>query len=105
MTRVLYRDRQGNPISSEEMTRLYADPDSRRVGQDRIGPLLVSTVHLVMDHQFDPDGPPLIFETMIFGDDDHEPCWRYSTEAEARAAHESIVAQIRFGRSLEDVNP
>ena len=54
----------------------------------------VSTVWMGLNHRFG-DGPPLIFETMVFpsrddmGDLDSD---RYSTEAEAFAGHERMVA-------------
>jgi hypothetical protein len=38
---------------------------------------------MVFDHQW-ADGPPLIFETMVFGIADYQPQWRYSTEDEAK---------------------
>ena len=55
----------------------------------------VSTVFLGLNHQFG-DGPPLIFETMIFspGPLDQE-CWRYSTESEALVGHAAAVAQLQ----------
>jgi hypothetical protein len=60
----------------------------------------VSTVYLGMNHQWG-DGPPLIFETMVFGGDEGEPCWRYSTEEQARAGHDRVVAALRAGEDLE----
>lgn len=98
-----YYDRAGNPISMMQSVELFNE-DERRVGDDTIGPLRVSTVHLVIDHQWG-DGPPLIFETMVFGDDDHAPCWRYSTEKEARKAHLSVVDQLKAKLPLGEVDP
>jgi len=51
-------------------------------------------VHLVFDHQW-ADGPPLIFETMVFGIAGCEPQWRYSTEEEAKLGHQSVVELLR----------
>ena len=63
----------------------------------------VSTVWLGLDHGYRAT-VPIIFETKVFADD--VPLWddfeeRYSTEEEARQAHESIVACIRAGGSPE----
>ena len=44
----------------------------------------ISTIFLGLDHQFD-DGPPLIFETMIFPNEIY--CERYTTWDEAVAGH------------------
>ena len=53
----------------------------------------VSTVFLGLDHQFE-DGPPLVFETMIFGGDRDQECWRYSTYEQAEKGHAAIVAEF-----------
>jgi hypothetical protein len=75
----------------------------KRIGEDYVGDYCVSTVHLGLNHQFG-EGPPLIFETMVFGADGNEItsfmdlyCDRYSTEAEARAGHERVVAAVKDG--------
>jgi len=58
----------------------------------------VSTVFLGLDHRFDPDGPPMLFETMVFGgsDEQDEICERYSTWEEAEAGHARICVAV-FG--------
>lgn len=58
---------------------------------------VVSTVWLGLNHRFE-DGPPLIFETMVFpqqnnwGEEDME---RYSTLEEAKEGHERMVDKWR----------
>jgi len=55
----------------------------------------VSTVCLGADHAFG-GGPPLIFESMSFGDADHdEMCERYSTWDEAVAGHAAMVEKCK----------
>jgi hypothetical protein len=66
----------------------------------------ISTVFLGLNHQYNPKGPPLWFETMIFEPPDGKPmellkpgyvprhgpecfCDRYSTLAQALAGHEA----------------
>lgn len=54
----------------------------------------VSTVWISLDHSFG-EGPPLIFETLIFGgglDGDME---RYSTLEAAHAGHEAVVQRVK----------
>lgn len=94
-------DRQGNVIPDlMEWARLHNDDNYKRVAQDTIGTLWVSTVWLGLDHSFG-GGPPLIFETMVFdhGENDRSDldCRRYSTEAEALAGHEEVCEEIRQG--------
>lgn len=102
-------DREGKPISIEEWGRLHEQYDYVRVELDHVGPYVVSTVWLGLDYRFVGDGPPIIFETMVFtntawnadpGDPDPEPlfdieCMRWSTEDEARRGHQELVTLVR----------
>lgn len=58
----------------------------------------VSTVFLCINHQFDPNLPPLLFETMVFGMPEghylHEWQERCSTWEQAEKQHESIVEMV-----------
>lgn len=62
----------------------------------------VSTVFLGLDHQHG-DGPPLLWETMIFGDgpvpwasgDEQEYQDRYTSADDARAGHAETVRLLR----------
>jgi len=56
----------------------------------------VSTVFLGLDHQFG-DGPPLLFETMVFGGEHDQDQWRYSTWDEAEAGHRVVVNELAWG--------
>jgi hypothetical protein len=89
-----YYDRSGKPISMMEWAT--TSKDGNRVAFDTVGDVDISTVWLGLNHSFD-DGPPLIFETMIFGEEHDEDCWRYSTEEQAKAGHSLIVAAIKAG--------
>lgn len=78
---------EGQPIGPEEGVRLLGSVDERKVANDEVGHYRVSTVCLVVDHNWG-GGPPLIFETMIFGDGPLDN-WqrRYSTPEEALLGH------------------
>ena len=65
----------------------------RHIGKTTIGKVQVSTVFLGIDRQFG-EGPPLLFETMIFGGSLDENQWRYSTIAEAKEGHAAAVAKV-----------
>jgi len=97
MTGVRYFGRDGQPVSDDEATRLFGDGDARRVARTKVGDAEVSTVLLVIDHSLG-EGPPLIFETMVFGGPHDNWCDRYSTEAQAQAGHDQVVAALREGR-------
>jgi len=57
----------------------------------------VSTVFLGLDHRFWGKGPPVVFETMIFGgpDDIDQSQWRYTSYDDAVTGHKAAVRQAR----------
>jgi hypothetical protein len=100
-------DRSGRRISLAVWVCLCGHPEYKRIARDHIGPCVVSTVWLGLDHSLDFDGPPVIFETMVFSNDEtwherlgmaiHEDLGiqqRYCTEDQARAGHAEIVAAV-----------
>jgi hypothetical protein len=86
----LFYDRAGEPISMEEWSRLFRDMTYKVVEKTHVGDAEVSTVWIGADHGFG-EGPPIIFETLIFGGALDQVGARYSTEEEARAGHEKFV--------------
>lgn len=76
-----------------EWARRY-EFDDRRVASSTIGDVRVSTVFLGLDHQFG-EGPPLLFESMVFGGKFDGYQARYSTWAEAEAGHRIAFAMAR----------
>lgn len=80
--------------SLREWGRWMEDGDRRRVAFDMVDGVTVSTVFLGLDHQWG-DGPPLLFETMIFGGPHDEYQERYSTWEEAEAGHAKALATVR----------
>lgn len=97
----MWFDIDGNPIDVALANELLGDLDARRIAVDNVGPYEISTVHLVLDHQLalsDEPGPPLIFETMVFGsrsDQFDGAMWRTATKFAALAQHDQTVALIR----------
>lgn len=91
-------DRGGNPISMRTWARLleFGGRAYKAVRQEQVGEYWVSTVWLGFDHSF-RDGPPLIFETMVFkGSWEDLDMDRYSTEEEAVEGHERMVEKVRL---------
>lgn len=70
---------------------------NRTVAKTRLKDATVSTVFLGLDHSFGK-GPPLLFETMVFGGPKDQYQKRYSTWEEAEQGHQRIVenAQMNF---------
>jgi hypothetical protein len=63
-----------------------------------LGKVLVSTVFLAIDHNFSDHGPPVLYETMVFGPD-VDDSWRHEkrhyTRTQAQAYHDQVVAGLR----------
>jgi len=91
-------DSDNNPITAtmEEWSKFNGDRCTKRVAFDENDDVRVSTVFLGMNHNWG-EGPPILFETMIFGGDHDEYQWRYVTWDEAIAGHKSacLVAGIK----------
>jgi len=101
MTWDMYYDRQGVPMDRNAYASAkYQDDGYKIVQQDTVSGFFVSTVWLGIDHRIG-NGPPLIFETMVFDQRDDAESWsdvyceRYTTEDAARAGHDQALAWVR----------
>ena len=60
---------------------------------DEVCGLRISTVFLALDHSFGTDGPPILWETMVFADvEQKEQQWRFSYQEDAYQFHDGLVA-------------
>ena len=66
----------------------------RHVASDEIGDVKISTVFIGLDRSFGI-GPPLLFETMIFGGEHDEEQWRCTTWEEAEKQHAHALALVK----------
>lgn len=84
------------PVPCDLMTwgRWFESRENRHVANDYIGDVHVSTVFLGLNHQFGA-GPPLLFETMIFGGEHDQYQERCSTWDEAVAMHATALALVK----------
>ncbi len=81
------------PIDVDLMTwAQWFEHADRQVAHTEFPGGRVSTVFLGLDHSFG-SGPPLLFETMIFGGPEDGYCDRYTTWAEAEVGHAKAVSQ------------
>lgn len=97
----MYYDRNGQPMSDViEWARMFEDDAIRRVALDEVvcgdESVRVSTVFLGLDHNWG-SGPPMIFETMVFGGPERIDQWqiRYPTEETAKLGHAAVVDALR----------
>ena len=76
-----------------EWAKFFEEADRRRVAVTELpGAVRVSTVFLGLDHNWSLEGPPILFETMIFGGPHDEYQERYATWGEAEAGHARAVS-------------
>lgn len=89
-------DRQGREIDTARANELLGDMEYKVVARHEESGFMVSTVWLALDHSWG-GGPPLLFETMIFGPEswEGEYCERHPTEAAALARHDQAVMHLR----------
>lgn len=92
-------EKDGVPVPVDDAltwAKYFASAD-RVVAQTTLGRLGVSTVFLGIDHNFSGVGPPLLYETMTFGEGvPEEFCARHATRVEAFAFHERVVEAARL---------
>jgi hypothetical protein len=75
---------------------LHEHPEERRVAEDHVGDIWISTVFLALDYGFG-NRAPILWETMIFGGGDlngwMDRC--AGSREQAEAMHEKAVAMVR----------
>lgn len=74
--------------------------EKRKVALNELCGIDISTVFLGLDHNFSGIGPPLLFETIIFGGKCDGFCERYSTWEEAEEGHRRAVEMVKKKMSL-----
>lgn len=79
-------------VGRDEWATWMALSDRRVAVTDIDRDVSVSTVFLTLDHSFREEGPPVLFETMIFGGPHDQYCERYETWEQAEAGHAKAVA-------------
>jgi hypothetical protein len=84
------------PVVVDLMTwARWFETGKRTVGADDVGvDVHVSTVFLGLDHSFS-HGPPLLFETIVFGGRHDGYQKRCSTWADAEAQHQAALDLVR----------
>lgn len=90
-------DENGTPLQVDDVVAwgLWFETAERHVADDAdegTG-VRVSTVFLGLDHNFGFGGPPLLYETLIFGGPLDGEMSRYATREEALAGHREMVAR------------
>lgn len=86
-----------DPIKWGQWFEHSSRPFKRRVKREKVGNYEVSTVFLGLDHKFGGEGPPVLWETMVFGEGDlSQDMKRCSgTREQAESMHEEMVKNVK----------
>jgi len=97
MNRWKYILKNGVPVPCDDTIEwgTWLEKADRRVALDDTPSGRVSTVFLGIDHNFSFGGPPLLFETMVFGGPFDGEQNRYSTREEALKGHAKILKKVK----------
>jgi len=93
-----YFDRQGKPIELMDWACKVEDKKYKVILQEEIGDYFISTIWIGLCFISSERNKPLIFETMIFSDDDDDLNnyqERYETEQQAIDGHNLAVMLVR----------
>jgi hypothetical protein len=93
-------DSAGNPIPCDDIltwAKWFENTENRILQRDELpNGVCVSTVFLGMDHNYCFEGPPILWETMIFGGEHDSYQDRYNSREAALEGHKQALtlAQI-----------
>lgn len=90
----------GRPVECEDLTKWgrWMQTADRKVAFDTFGPTRISTVFLGLDHSWD-DGPPVLWETMVFNGPLDGEQDRYTSLEDAKAGHAAMVEKVRTAQN------
>lgn len=100
-------DGRGNPVREPDPARWeewFTGSDNRVLKHDTVSRAVrVSTVFLGFDYNFSGKGPPLLWETMIFGGRHDRTCQRYASRKDALAGHARalVIAKGKSARARQ----
>jgi hypothetical protein len=98
-------NQKDEPVPCDDMAKhseFMENSGKKFVAKTTVGTYVVSTVFLGLDHNFYDEGPPILWETMVFDSNFNEQyCKRYSSLVEALAGHEETVKYTQLKSAVE----
>ena len=91
MDKFILQGKVAVPATPHEWAKWYETAE-RHVGKVEKDGVMVSTVFLGLNHAWEPNEPPKLFETMIFGGEHDQYQERCSTWGEAEIMHKTACA-------------
>jgi len=96
-----YRLEGKKVVQTSMLDSAFQLAQNRHIGLNTINGCRVSTVFLCLDHSFLNDGPPIVFETMIFGGKHDDFQERYCTYDQAEEGHKRAIEFVFNRRKLD----
>jgi hypothetical protein len=96
-------DAEGNPVPEPDLLTWgkWLETADRQLAKDQLpNGVTVSTVFLGLDHSFF-GGPPMLWESMIFGGPEDQYQERYASREEALAGHARAVLLAQMPKPAE----
>jgi hypothetical protein len=90
----ILRDNQPVAVRTGLEWAAWYETADRRIAVTKIGKSEVTTIFLAIDHAW-WGGPPLLFETRVFGGALHGEMERYTTPEESKHGHAIMVGRVR----------
>jgi len=88
----------GKPVPEPDMMKWaiwYEDAKERIIAKTELDGVLISTIFLGLDHNFSENGPPVLWETMVFGGPLNRDASRCAGSREqAEAMHQEFVERV-----------
>lgn len=88
-------DRKPVPVTDLMEWAVGLGEENNHIAKDDVGSVHVSTVFLGLDHNYLREGPPVLFETMVFRSGSGDEMRRYSSYEDAERGHSEMVAEVR----------
>ena len=95
------KDKKPVPASNVHEWSNWFEKTDRIVAKDTVENSRISTVFLGLDHSFG-EGPPLLFETLVFDGPLADEMERYRTWEEAEAGHIKMVEKVKAEASYPE---
>lgn len=99
-------DADGEPVAVEDVLEWsrWWQTANRIVAQDKdeapgaSDDVMVSTVFLGLDHNFNATGPPVLWETLVFGGPLDGEMWRWTSRTDALVGHQEVCRLVAASR-------
>lgn len=86
----------GEPVPEPDILKWsdWFERSDRKLARDEFDDYYVSTIFMGTDHNYDDTGPPILWETMVFGGKLADEQERYTSRADALRGYARMVKRV-----------